>query len=141
MRLHGKIPIISSLAHLIQRLKWAFLIKIHLLSVVVVLICRFIFFIFPSSFSETHGQLQPNFAQSIFESLRKDVYSKEGSRPFPRADNKKNVNYHWKILSIKNLQSPEPLKMSDWLTVNLNESDNCILYNLHVSTCTIASGW
>ena len=53
--------------------------------------CRFIFFIFSSSSSETHGQFQPNFAQSIFESLRKDVYSKEGSHPFPRADNKKII--------------------------------------------------
>ena len=72
-----------------QRLKWAFLITICLLSVVVVVVVNFSHFLL---------LLHNHWANFNQTSLGEGDSSFEGPDPFPRVDNYDIVKVHWRIL-------------------------------------------
>ena len=93
------------LAHLSWRLKWAFVIKICPLSVVLVIV----------NFSHFHPLLQnhrANFNQTWHKASLGEGNSslfKEGPRPFPRGDNYEIVKIHWRNLKIFFSRTTEPI--------------------------------
>ena len=103
------------LAHLSRRLKWAFLIKICPLSVVVVVVVvvvAVVVFVVVVNFSHFHLLLQNHWANfnQIWHNapLVKGIQgcSNERTHPFPRGDNYKKAKINcW----IKKTSSPEPL--------------------------------
>ena len=94
------------LAHLRQRLKWDFLIKICPLFVVVVVRKTFYIFIFSS---RTSGPISTKLGTKHLWVKGIQVCLNEGPHPFPRGDNKEIAKIHWPTLKIFFLRTTGPI--------------------------------